>query len=69
MVSDRGRYCKSGVLSFKRMRVNLPVFGSLDSSQMPAQLVHLSVQRTAEDCMCVCLQCQAWRPQHFNTGQ
>ena len=38
MVSERGRYCSSGVLSFRRMRVNLPVDGSLDSSQMPAQL-------------------------------
>jgi hypothetical protein len=38
MVSDRGRYCSSGVLSFRRMRVNLPVDGSFESSQIPAQL-------------------------------
>lgn len=38
IVSERGRYCSSGVLSFRRMRVNLPVDESLDSSHMPAQL-------------------------------
>jgi hypothetical protein len=43
MVSERGRYCSSGVLSFRRMRVSLPVLGSLDSSQMPAQLPHISI--------------------------
>jgi hypothetical protein len=40
MVSERGRYCNSGVLSFRRMRVNFPVAGSLESSQMPAQLIY-----------------------------
>jgi hypothetical protein len=44
MVSDRGRYCKSGVLSLSRMRVNLPVVGSLLNSQMPAQLNYVSTK-------------------------
>jgi hypothetical protein len=44
MVSDRGRYCKSGVLSLSRMRVNLPVVGSLPNSQMPAQLNYVSTK-------------------------
>ena len=38
IVSDRGRYCNKGVLSFRRMRVNLFVAGSFESSQMPAHL-------------------------------
>jgi hypothetical protein len=38
IVSERGRYCSNGVLSFRRMRVNLPVEASLESSQIPAQL-------------------------------
>jgi hypothetical protein len=38
MVSERGRYWSRGVLSFRRMRVNFDVTGSLESSQMPAQL-------------------------------
>jgi hypothetical protein len=42
IVSDRGRYCSSGVLSFRRMRVNLPEDLSLESSQIPAQLQWVS---------------------------
>jgi hypothetical protein len=37
-VSERGRYCNKGVLNFRRMRVNLFVEGSFESSQMPAHL-------------------------------
>jgi hypothetical protein len=40
MVSLRGRYCNRGVLNFRRMRVNLLVAGSLESSQMPAHLMY-----------------------------
>lgn len=38
MVSDRGRYCNRGVLSFRRILVNFPVAGSLESSHIPAHL-------------------------------
>jgi hypothetical protein len=75
MVSERGRYCNSDVLSFRRMRVNLPVLGSLDSSQMPAQLVNcqqecVTAHVTAGQArLWMCLQSQSWRPQHLNTGQ
>ena len=37
-VSERGRYCNKQVLNFRRMRVNLLVEGSFESSQMPAHL-------------------------------
>jgi hypothetical protein len=40
MVSERGRYCSRGVDSFNRMRVNFPVEGTLDNSQMPAHCIY-----------------------------
>lgn len=41
MVSDLGRYCRRGVLSLRRILVNLLVTGSLESSHIPAHLMQV----------------------------
>lgn len=65
-MSERGRYCSSGVLSFRRIRVNLPVVGCLESSQMPAQLMGVSTGIFDVQFL-DCSQSQSRRPEHLNT--